>query len=658
MPINCFGGSRIYTYVTKNTYLDSSFLNRSLSLLPALLRKICIMLALLWSTPLFAWIYPEHRQITLLAIQHLDPERRRQLEDLWAEARKGYELRLTPFVIDSVQTTKPQLLDFAAWAAIGGDHSRSPADMLHNILYTAWILRVADIAAKLQLDITAARTSSQHINAVRNADIRLQRIDADYALRASANTAHFLLSRPDANTTLDRYLSSCLSANTQLNALGIYAYFHTGALLKAAHYTDETLSPDQKRAYILAALAEEAFALHFLQDAFAAGHIAGSRGNNALRKGTHDYYNEKGLEVISWKNIRSVNHGDSYMSKDDARPAAQAVTASLVQLLDAAGLPANQIGSGNAAIGPIEPSAVFDVCHAKGMPTSNYNIELLKNVLASTPVPGLAAGPGELPRFRAELGPFWGISAALNASGMSGGFAKEQTEPGAQGGMEANVRFGFGLDGVLNQSGDGLIFIQAGWRQDAASTNKFVNSAPAMATNSFTAAVPGRSAYGLRIRLPFYLFPGDLAVASPFLALFSPKSLTSMATTAANGGIIPWQSGIATPIGRFQFVIGREMGLYFYGLRSPYDALVIAQPDGKVFLVQFKSTKLDFPFLEYRPLHAFSQSQSLNLLVQFSAGVDIPHHISAISPAGVIPPPLRSYGYFGIRLLCNWRGYY
>ena len=48
---------------------------------------------------------------------------------------------------------------------------------------------------------------------------------------------------------------------------------------------------------------------HFLEDAFAAGHIAGCRGNNAVRKGTHDYYNEKGLEVISWNNIRSVSRG-------------------------------------------------------------------------------------------------------------------------------------------------------------------------------------------------------------------------------------------------------------------------------------------------------------------------------------------------------------
>ena len=38
-----------------------------------------------------------------------------------------------------------------------------------------------------------------------------------------------------------------------------------------------------------------------------------------------------------------------------------------------------------------------------------------------------------------------------------------------------------------------------------------------------------------------------------------------MAVTAGNGGLIPWQSGWATSIGRFQFVLGRELGITFYG---------------------------------------------------------------------------------------------
>jgi hypothetical protein len=43
-----------------------------------------------------------------------------------------------------------------------------------------------------------------------------------------------------------------------------------------------------------------------------------------------------------------------------------------------------------------------------------------------------------------------------------------------------------------------------------------------------------------------------------------------MAVVAANGGLIPWQAGIATPVGRFQFILGREVVATFYGyLRDP-----------------------------------------------------------------------------------------
>ena len=47
--------------------------------------------------------------------------------------------------------------------------------------------------------------------------------------------------------------------------------------------------------------------------------------------------------------------------------------------------------------------------------------------------------------------------------------------------------------------------------------------------------------------------------------LVSPETYTGMAVTAGNGGLIPWQTGWATRVGRFQFVLGRELGATFYG---------------------------------------------------------------------------------------------
>jgi hypothetical protein len=89
---------------------------------------------ILVNSNLLAWIYPEHRDIALLAIENLSPEYRSVLDQLWSEARIGYEERLTESVIDATQTIKPSQLDYASWSAISGDHSCSPEKLLYNVL--------------------------------------------------------------------------------------------------------------------------------------------------------------------------------------------------------------------------------------------------------------------------------------------------------------------------------------------------------------------------------------------------------------------------------------------------------------------------------------------------------------------------------------------
>ena len=76
-------------------------------------------------------------------------------------------------------------------------------------------------------------------------------------------------------------------------------------------------------------MADEAFALHFLEDVFAAGHVAGTRGDASQRKGTHDYYNEMGLKVSTWEGESIVLTGDAWMRHEDSERAAIAVQISL-----------------------------------------------------------------------------------------------------------------------------------------------------------------------------------------------------------------------------------------------------------------------------------------------------------------------------------------
>ena len=259
------------------------------------------------------------------------------LDSIWAQARRGHESRLSVTPADLTQPAAPATIDLASWPAIAGDHSRSAANMAHNIINTDWILQVAAIAA--ELDIALARAGSeQHTrtNALRDSDIRLLRADPEYASRAGTNNVHFLLPRASTETGVQDYVRACLADSAELNALGTYAWYHLHALQKAHWLSRSDLADSMKSKLALAMLADESFALHFLEDAFASGHVAGTRGEASLRKGTHDYYNEYGLEVRTWKGESMILKGDAWMRPEDAVRAAHAVQMSLEQLLDEA----------------------------------------------------------------------------------------------------------------------------------------------------------------------------------------------------------------------------------------------------------------------------------------------------------------------------------
>ena len=334
---------------------------------------LIVSLCLLSLQQAVAWVYPEHRRIGILAIQKLPEQQRIILARLWTEARIGHENRLTSDLFELHPPIRPKQLDYAAWMGIAGDHSCSPDAMLNTVLYSDWILRVAEITFHLESDIAKAKNASQLINALRDSDIKLQRADIDYATRAGSNNVHFLLSRRTSSERAEEFLANSLRDSVELNAIAAYAWFHTLALRKATLYAASSTPPEQKAALALAALADEAFAIHFLQDMFSAGHIAGTWGDASLRKGTHDYYNERGLEVITWEGTKRVAKGDAYMRQEDADFAAEAVKLSLQQLINAAEGSAIKQGSDwvNAKLQP----DTLDVCKNTLLPNGKLDFD-------------------------------------------------------------------------------------------------------------------------------------------------------------------------------------------------------------------------------------------------------------------------------------------
>ena len=66
--------------------------------------SVAVVLALSCATgPAFAWVYPEHRDIAVLGIESLDPDRKALFDRLWAEARINHEKRLCAQGADTAQ---------------------------------------------------------------------------------------------------------------------------------------------------------------------------------------------------------------------------------------------------------------------------------------------------------------------------------------------------------------------------------------------------------------------------------------------------------------------------------------------------------------------------------------------------------------------------
>ena len=610
--------------------------------------KFVFILILIWlqAFPAFAWVFPEHRDIAVLAVQRLDADRQAQLQALWSQARSGHEQRLCAQMADPAQGPAPACIDFAAWTALSGDHSCSASDMLDTALDATWALGVTGVAGRLKLQLARATRLSQRSNAVRNSDLALERTDPDYVTRASSNNAHFLLARPNVDMDAESYVHLALGPKAEINALGAYVWYHLRALDRAHSIATGAAPKAAHTEAVRAALADEAFALHFLEDSFAAGHVAGNWGGTAMRKGTHDFYNERGLALTTWSGEHFVAQGDAYMKSEDASRAANAVRDSLAQLVDSFD---GKLALTDSDDPKYTEAESFNVCKERQFPAAaagRKDIHLVVPILRQTPVPGLARGPGELPRFRTEMGPFVGLSTGFRGGVLTHGFGPGEDGASVTPGIELAARVGLGMDGVVDEASDGLVFVEGGVRDDSHSSG--------------AADIPGRAAITARLRMPFWLIPGDVALAAPVLAFTSPAKLQKMVVGAVNGGLIPWQAGVATRAGRLQMVLGREVGVSIFrgGGDHQFKLPTAGVPAADTPLVSLDSLQVEFPVLEYRLFRTFSVNQSSSLMLQPYVGFDTPTSVSVISPANTRTPDAHTIVTTGVRVVFDWRHYF
>ena len=615
-----------------------------------------------------AWLYPEHRDITVAAVLKLDVARRARLDSIWGWARMGHEHRLSASVVIPELPAVPKYIDWGAWPAIAGDHSCSSSNMLRNILSTKWIMGVAQVSEQYKRALGAGTNRSARINAVRELDIALQSADPEYATRAGSNNAHFLLARNSISVTAAEYLEGCIAQGGEINALGVYLWSHYRAMAKAKRLHDPSLTKEQRSGLALAALSDEAFGIHFLQDAFAAGHVAGSWGDASLRKGTHDYYNEHGFEVASWTGKPLVLMGDSFLRPEDVENIAEVVRISLEQLVDAyANQPTysehtfNEDGIDGLLL---QTADTLDVCTATDIPSTVASKSLnpiFMQVIMETPGPALRAGKGELPRFRSELGGFIGISPYVRTVGWNDRFTPEVFDAFDIGTIGFNVRAGLGLDGITSEGDDGLVFLEFGIAHVNTSKINFSTDSTIVGSDNIIADVPFRSSFSARIRMPFYAIPGDLILGALLIAPFSSSTYGKMMSSAIDGGLLGWQGGMATPLGRLQFILGREVGVNLFGRWGQTQKIQIpietADKGMQTEALDLHSLEIEAPIVEWRLFKMFSVDQASSIAVQLYGSADIPiFWNTVITPATTFQ--LHTLYGLGIRATFDWRYYY
>ncbi len=617
-----------------------------------------------WARPAEAWIWPEHRDIAVDAIQGMPAADRAVLDSLWASLRTEAGPQLCPTLVSTGAAPQTEFgdwsaicLDFPSYPALGGDHSCSTAELRAVTENAEWGRKVAWVAEWSKKAMAASPDEGRRTDAWNRSHLAMQYVDPDYLTRAAGNNAHFLTPRKkvEERETLDGYVTRTLGRDEAVNATAIYVEYHALALRLAALW--RAASPAERPDLARRTLLAEGIALHFLEDSFSAGHYAATWGSSAWQKGTHDLYCVEGLTSMTWSGELFAGYGDAHMTNRDRTQAGLVVRTSLAQLVGAA------TGTLAVSAAPISGAekALEDVNFCKAtslpvMPVDPVARSAATATLQGSPVPSGSQDEIHPPRARADIGPFVGVVAGITAGPALGGFDtaggwRFRTE------LEVGARVGYGLDGVLTTTMDGQIWAQASFVDDPAQLDASCTGCPGgVRSNSAIPRVPARSGLKLVFRMPYYVLPFDLILLAPVLLLADPEAAQHVVFAAAGGGLLTIQRPISTSWGTFQFMAGREVGMTLWGNGEPDQ--FIATPTGSTpQLVDFQQLELDFPVFEWVPPRA--AATNLSLAAEFQLGFSVSLAPKAWLPqANEAPYSLGPSWFIYLRLRLDGRKYF
>ncbi len=281
------------------------------------------MAVLLLAQAAKAHTYGEHKEIGDQAFQRFMLSLHAQHTDVPGFFSLKKDSLSNTYYFPAFSAAGTGVITYGTLNALSGDHVANPLLLEEQLRVRSSVIR--SIAALHEQYIAMGYTAAP--------DGKLTRIDFSYALLAATNIAHFYEYKKSFQAQLRYFNKETVSEGMipsrvtavfkklgKTNALNVYVTLHSLAIVLAEQAG--TLAQHNNNAeagrLLFYAFLFNAFADHFLEDAFSAGHlvvnrtIAASLTNN---KALHDFYCANGTTVINRKKEIWYAYGDGQFNR-------------------------------------------------------------------------------------------------------------------------------------------------------------------------------------------------------------------------------------------------------------------------------------------------------------------------------------------------------
>jgi hypothetical protein len=263
-----------------------------------------------WIHSGYSWYFPEHALISEEGLR-ITPNFAKKILDRnykkLLESKENGGPKLCPNIdapyFDDTKETQDLCIPYSSLPALAADHSNYPAE-LKDFLFAkgdemSLALRIVqgtqDHWKEVHLLELKKQSDAKRRSLIRKLDIFLTIVDPDYLTRAQNHSTHFA----PADEIYPKVIKELVENGRVDNLLNQFIVHHLRSLQYArlSKYKTENQAANRWIAFL-----EHAFAIHFLEDAFAAGHLVmyapyltpESNYNRLMR---HDYFNRNGLDV-------------------------------------------------------------------------------------------------------------------------------------------------------------------------------------------------------------------------------------------------------------------------------------------------------------------------------------------------------------------------